>query len=409
MREALIIDGLRSPRGEGKAHGGLHEIHPQQLLAQVLNALRARVGFEVCHVDDVVVGNGSNEGDHSACIGRLSVLAAGWPVEAPGFTVNRYCGSGQQAVALGAMGILAGYQDLVIAGGVESMSRIAFDLKTGSPEGGNDALRDRYRLVPQGIAADLIATLEGFTRDDLDQFAVTSQQRADSAMRAGRFDRSVVAIHHADGSLALDRDEHPRPSTTIDSLAKLRPSFEEMGSKVVDGHDASFDDMARAVYPQAGAIRHVHHARNSSGVVDGAAALILASNDWVRGHGVSARARVVMHAVAGTDPVIMLTAPGPASASCLDKAGMTTADIDLWEINEAFAAVPLKAMRDLRLDPQRINVNGGAIALGHPIGATGVMLFQTALDELERRDLSTALVTMCTGGGMGTATIIERV
>jgi acetyl-CoA C-acetyltransferase len=409
MREALIIDGLRTPRGEGKASGGLHAIHPQELLAQVLNALRARVGFDARDVEDVVVGNGSNQGDHSACIGRLSVLAAGWPVEAPGLTVNRYCGSGHQAIALGAMGILAGYQDLVIAGGVESMSRFTFDLTSGSPEAGNDALRDRYPPVPQGIAADLIATLEGFTRDDVDLFAVAGQQRADAAMREGRFDRSIVAVHHRDGSLALDRDEHPRPSTTMDSLAKLRPSFEELGSKVVDGYEASFDNIARGVYRHAGEIHHVHHAGNSSGVVDGAAALVLASNDWAKGHGVSARARVVMHAVAGTDPVIMLTGPGPASAACLDKAGMTTGDIDLWEINEAFAAVPLKAMRDLGLDPERVNVNGGAIALGHPIGATGAMLFETALDELERRDLSTAMVTMCTGGGMGTATIIERI
>jgi acetyl-CoA C-acetyltransferase len=405
----LIVDGVRTPRGEGKPSGALHGIHPQELLAQILNALRERVGFDARHVDDVVVGNGSNEGDHSACIGRLSVLAAGWPVEAPGFTLNRYCGSGQQAVALGAMGILAGYQDLVVAGGVESMSRFTLDATSGSPDAGNEGLRQRYPLVPQGISADLIATLEGFSREDVDRVAVASQQRAESAISEGRFDRSVVPVHHADGALALDRDEHPRPGTTMDGLAKLRPSFEAMGIRVVDGYDDSFDNMTRTVYPDAGEIRHVHHAGNSSGVVDGAAAMLLASSDWARSHGVRARARVVMHAVAGTDPVIMLTAPGPASVACLKKAGMTPADIDLWEINEAFAAVALKATRDLDLDPDRVNVNGGAIALGHPIGATGVMLFQTALDELERRDLSTALVTMCTGGGMGTATIITRV
>jgi acetyl-CoA C-acetyltransferase len=309
------------------------------------------------------------------------------------------------------MGILSGFQDIVVAGGVESMSRPA---RTGGPatgglDGNNPNLRERYPIVPQGISADLIATVEGFTRDDVDRFAVESQDRAAKAIAEGRFDRSVIPIHHLDGRLALDREEFPRPGTTVESLAALSPSFAEMGSSILDGYDRTFDAMCKETYPSVERIDHVHHAGNSSGVVDGAGALLLASSDYATANGLTPRAKVVVTAVAGAEPVIMLTAPAPASALCLRKAGMTVADIDLWEINEAFAAIPLKAMRDLDLDPEKVNVNGGAIALGHPIGATGAMLIQTALDELERRDLSTALITMCTGGGMGTATIIERV
>jgi acetyl-CoA C-acetyltransferase len=263
--------------------------------------------------------------------------------------------------------------------------------------------------VPQGVSADLIATVEGFDREAVDAFAVSSQERVAKAMTEGRFDRSVIPIHDDEGRIALDHDEFPRPGTTLDALAKLTPSFEEMGHVVFPGFTASFDDMCRQAYPEVQRVEHVHHAGNSSGVVDGASALVLASPEFARAHGQQPRAKVVMSAVAGAEPVIMLTAPGPASLKCLQRAGMTVDDIDLWEINEAFAAVPLKTMRDLDLDPERVNVNGGAIALGHPIGATGGMLIQTALDELERRDLTTALVTMCTGGGMGTATIIERV
>jgi acetyl-CoA C-acetyltransferase len=409
MRDALIVDGARTPRGKGKPTGSLHDIHPQELLAQVLNALVARNGFDPADVDDVVIGNGSGDGDHGVCIGRLAVLAAGWPVDAPGLTLNRFCGSGQQAVAFGAMGIRAGFQELVVAGGVESMSR--WVERSGPPDftAGNEHLRELYPLVPQGISADLIATLEGFSRDDVDGYAVTSQERTAKAQAEGRFDGSLVPVYHADGSLALDHDEHPRPGTTTEALAGLSPSFEKMGTAVFESFDRSFDDMCRQAYPQADHVEHVHHGGNSSGVVDGAAAVVLASNDYAKAHGLTPRARVVMHAVAGTEPVIMLTAPGPATEKVLEQARMTIADIDLFEINEAFAAVPLKTIRDLDLDPERVNVNGGAIALGHPIGATGAMLIQTALDELERRDESTALVTMCTGGGMGTATIIERV
>jgi acetyl-CoA C-acetyltransferase len=356
----------------------------------------------------VVIGNGSNDGDHGVCIGRLGVLAAGWPVEAPGITVNRFCGSGQQAVAFAAMGIRAGFQDLVVAGGVESMSRDV--VRPGPPDftARNEALRARYPLVPQGISADLIATLEGLSRRDVDTLAASSQARAAVAQAEGRFDRSVIPVRHADGSVALDRDEHLRPGTTLESLGGLPAAFESMGTTQFEGYDRTFDAMCLDVYPQIREVKHVHHAGNSSGVVDGAAAIVLASEDYAAAHGLTPRARVVMHAVAGSEPVIMLTAPGPAAEKVLAQAGMTVDDIDLFEINEAFAAVPLKTIRDLELDPDAVNVNGGAIALGHPIGATGAMLIQTALDELERRDESTALITMCTGGGMGTATVIER-
>ncbi|WP_322749456.1 MULTISPECIES: acetyl-CoA C-acetyltransferase [unclassified Frankia] len=409
MSEAWIIDGVRSPRGRGKATGSLHPLHPQEVLAQILNALRDRVGFDPLEVEDVVAGNGMQTGEHGADIGRLALLAAGWPVQTPGSSLNRYCGSGQQAVSWAAMGILSGHQDLVVGCGVESMSRWPVAEGVVTLDAGNAHLRELYPMVPQGVSADLIATLEGFTREDVDAFAALSQERCAKAVAEGRFDGSVVPVSHLDGTLALDHDEFPRPGTTVATLAKLPASFEQLATQVQAGFDRSFDDMCREVYPQAGEIRHVHHAGNSSGVVDGASAILLASPDYARAHGMTPRARVRMTAVAGADPVIMLTAPGPASLRCLAKAGMTVADIDLWEINEAFAAVPLKTIRDLDLDPDRVNVNGGAIALGHPIGASGPMLIQTVLDELERRDANVGLVTMCTGGGMGTATIIERI
>jgi acetyl-CoA C-acetyltransferase len=406
VSEVWIVDGVRSPRGKGKPTGALHEIHPQELLAQVLNALAERTGIALGDVEDVVIGNGENGGDHANDIARLAVLAAGWPDSVPGVTLNRYCGSGQQAVTFAGMGIAAGWQDVVVAGGVESMSRAGY---SATLDAGNQALRARYPLVPQGISADLIATREGFSRTELDAFALLGQQRAAKAITDGRFAHSVVPVHHADGTLALDHDEHPRPGTTAESLAALPPSFERMGTKVREPDGRSYDQMALEIYPEAGSIRHVHHAGNSSGVVDGAAALLLASPGYARAHGFTPRARIVATALAGSEPVIMLTAPGPASRACLAKAGMTAGDIDLWEINEAFAAVALKVIRDLDLDPETVNVNGGAIALGHPIGATGAMLIQTVIDELERRDLERGLVTMCTGGGMATATILERV
>jgi acetyl-CoA C-acetyltransferase len=407
VADALIIDGVRTPRGLGKPSGALHELHPQQLMAQVLNFLAERLDLPLDLVDDVILGNGTNDGDHGQNIARMSVLAAGWPTEVPGTTVNRFCGSGQQAIMFAAAGIGSGSQDLVVGGGVESVSRW---LTSGAALGaGNRHLRERYPMVHQGVAADLIATLEGFTRTDVDEFAVLSQQRAADAMSSGAFARSLIPVHGDSGEIVLAVDEHPRPGTTLSALASLPPSFAALGGSADPDAGCTQDEACLDIYPEARSVQHVHHAGNSSGRVDGAAAVVLASRQFANDHELHARARVVASALAGTEPVIMLTAPTPASRRCLQKAGMTVDDIDLWEINEAFAAIPLKTMRDLGIDPSKVNVNGGAIALGHPVGATGAILVQTALDELERRDLSTALITMCTGGGMGTATIIERV
>jgi acetyl-CoA C-acetyltransferase len=409
-RQAWIIDGVRTPRGKGKPNGALHPVHPQELLAQCLNALVAHTDVPPDQVDDVIVGNGNSVGDHGHCIGRLAVLAAGWPYETPGFTLNRFCGSGQTAVTLAAMGVLSGMQDVVVAGGVESMSRWPVD--EGAPptlDGYNPALRQRYETVPQGISADLIASVEGFTREECDRLAVSSQERAARAIAEGRFDRSILPVRDGAGNVVLDHEEFPRPGTTLEGLAQLPPSFAAMGSHRFEGYDGTFDEMCLRAYPQIGQVGHVHHAGNSSGVVDGASALMVVSSDYAQAHGLTPRARIVTSAVAGSEPVIMLTAPAPASKKALAKAGMKVGDIDLWEINEAFASVVLKAMRELDLDPGLVNVNGGAMALGHPIGATGGILIETALDELERSDRSTALITMCTGGGMGTATVIERV
>ena len=406
---AWILDVVRTPRGRGRPGGGLHAIHPQALLAQCLLALASRTGFEPAEVDDVVAGNGILSGDHGDDIARLALLLAGWPETVPGMTLNRFCGSGQQAITVAAMGVGSGAQDLVVAGGVESMSRWNLTAGSSTIDGSNPAFRAMYPTVPQGVSADLIATVEGFTREDVDDFAVLSQQRAAAAISERRFSRTLIPVTDADGAVALDRDEHPRAGTTRDALAKLRPAFGHLGATHAEGEAHSFDEICVERYPSIEHVQHVHHAGNSSGVVDGAAAALVASDDWVQAHGVAPRARIRATAAVGSEPIIMLTAPGPAAERALAKAGMSVDDVDLWEINEAFAAVPLKTIRDLKLDPELVNVNGGAIALGHPIGATGAMLIGTVLDELERRDLSTGLVTMCTGGGMGTATIIERV
>ena len=406
--EAWIIDAVRSPRGKGKETGALHDVHPQRILAQVLNALQERNGFDTADVDDVIMGCGAGSGDHSMDIARMAALDAGWSMQAPGVTLNRFCGSGQQAVNFGAMGIRAGFQDLVVAGGVESMSRPA-PMHVDGFTANNNHLRDQYDMVPQGISADLIATVDGFSREELDQLAVDSQNRAAAAIAEGRFDRSLVAIHHDDGRLALDRDEHPRPGTTLEDLGKLAASFVGMGGHVAKGRELTIDQTALKAYPQLSEIRHVHHGGNSSGVVDGAAAVLLASPDYAKAHGHTPRARITMAAVAGDEPIIMLTAPGPATDLVLQKAGMSLSDLDLFEVNEAFAAVVMRWLRYTGADWDKVNVNGGAMALGHPIGATGAMLIGTLLDELERRDLTTGLVTMCTGGGMATATIIERI
>jgi len=406
--DAFIIDAVRSPRGKGKKSGALHEIHPQRILAQVLNGLQERNGFDTADVDDVVMGCGAGSGDHAMDIARLAALDAGWSLDAPGVTLNRYCGSGQQAVNFGAAGVRAGFQDLVVAGGVESMSRPA-PMHVDGFTANNNHLRDQYDMVPQGISADLIATTEGFTRKECDALGVDSQNRAAAAIKDGRFERALIPIHHDDGSLALDHEEFPRPGTTMENLAELTPSFRDMGAHTMDGAARTIDETARLAYPDVTEINHVHHAGNSSGVVDGASAVLIASPGYAKAHGLKPRARIVMTAVAGTEPVIMLTAPGPAATRCVEKAGMTFDDIDLFEVNEAFAAVVLKFLKDTGVDWDKVNVNGGAMALGHPIGATGGMLIGTLLDELERQDKTTGLITMCTGGGMGTATIIERV
>jgi acetyl-CoA C-acetyltransferase len=407
-REAWIIDAVRSPRGKGKETGALHNVHPQRILAQVLNGLKDRVGFDTAEVDDVIMGCGAGSGDHSMDIARMSALDAGWALEAPGVTLNRFCGSGQQAVNFAAMGVLSGMQEIVVAGGVESMSRPS-PMHVDGFTANNTHLRDQYNMVPQGISADLIATVEGFTREQCDALAVESQRRAAIAISEGRFEKSLVPIFHNDGTLALAVDEHPRAGTTLADLAKLTPSFEGMGAYKKDADGLSIDETARIAYPQVNQINHVHHGGNSSGVVDGAAAVLVTSPEYAKAHGLKPRARIIMSAVAGTEPVIMLTAPGPAAKLVLKKAGMTFDDIDLFEVNEAFAAVVLKFFKDTGVDPSKVNVNGGAMALGHPIGATGAMLIGTLVDELERQDKTTGLITMCTGGGMGTATIIERI
>jgi len=407
--EAWIIDAVRSPRGKGEENGALHNVHPQRILAQVLNALRDRNGFDTANVDDVVMGCGAGSGDHSMDIARMAALDAGWSLDAPGVTLNRFCGSGQQAVNFAAAGIRAGFQDIVVACGVEIMSRPAA-LHVDGFTANNKHLRDQYNMVAQGISADLIATTEGFTREECDALAVDSQARAAEALKEGRFDRALVPIFHDDGSLALDHEEFPRPGTTAEQLAKLNPSFEAMGAMTNnDGSGLTIDQTALLAYPGFDKITHVHHGGNSSGVVDGASAVLVASPEAAKANGWTPRARVVMTAVAGTEPVIMLTAPGPATKKVLAKAGMTLDDIDLIEVNEAFASVVLKFLRDTGADWNKCNVNGGAMALGHPIGATGGMLIGTVVDELERQDKQFGLVTMCTGGGMGTATIIERI
>jgi acetyl-CoA C-acetyltransferase len=411
MAEAWILDAVRTPRGKGKKDtGALSGIHPQELLAQCLNALRDRQGIDPKDVEDVVAGCVSDVNDQAGCIARNAVLAAGWdPETASGVTLNRFCGSGQQAVNFAAMGVMAGQQDLVVGGGVESMSRVPMGSTGGGLDGNNPHLKELHPMVPQGISADLIATLEGFSREQLDAFAAESQRRCQIAQKEGRFDGGLIPVRDLDGKVVLDRDEHPRAGTTAEGLGKLPPSFEGLGQYKAKGDDRSFDEKALSRYTQLSEIHHVHHAGNSSGIVDGAGAVLLASPDYAKAHGLRPRARIRAMATAADEPIIMLTAPTPATKRCLARAKMELGDIDLIEINEAFAAIPMKVMRDMDMDPDKVNVNGGAIALGHPLGATGAMLIGTVLDELERRDQTTGLVTMCIGGGMGIATILERV
>ena len=401
MPDAYIFDGVRTPRGRGKESGSLYTTRPIDLLAGVLGDLRDRNELDTSVVDDVVMGCVTQTGDQGACIARFAALQAGYDFDAPGVTLNRFCGSGLQAVNDAATMVASGYYDLVIAGGVESMSRV----KMGSDGGAifDPATQWKVGSVPQGISADLIATLWDVPREDIDAFALESQRRAAAAMEAGKFDRSVVPVRDENGLPVLERDEYPRPETTLDKLAELKPAFEMMGTQF------AVDALTKARYPQVERIRHVHTAGNSSGIVDAAAAVLVASKEKGAALGLTPRARVRAVAVVGTEPIIMLTGPMPATRKALAKAGMEIGDIDLFEVNEAFGVVPMVWMRELGVEPDRVNVNGGAIALGHPLGATGAILLQTVVDELEARDLNTGLVTLCIGGGMGIATIVERV
>ncbi len=411
MSTSYIIDAVRTPRGRGKAgKGALSALHPQQLLAQVLRALQERGGWDAATVDDVIAGCVSQVGEQGANLARNAVLAAGWPYGVSAVSLNRFCGSGLQAINFAAMGVGSGAQDLVVAGGVESMSRVPMGADGGGQDGGNVRLRDRVFQIPQGISADLIATLEGFSRQEIDEIALRSQQNAALAIKEGRFAKSLFAVKDPQtGSVLLDHDEYPRADTTAEGLAALKPAFVGLGEMVAGPGGETLDQIALSAYPHAQAIKHLHTAGNSSGIVDGAAAVVLASERYVKEKGVKPRARIRALTTVGSEPVIMLTAPTPASQKALRLAGMQPGDIDLWEINEAFAGVVLQTTRALGIDPARVNVNGGAIALGHPLGATGAMLLGTALDELERSGKQTALITMCIGGGQGIATIIERV
>jgi acetyl-CoA C-acetyltransferase len=406
MADALIIDAVRTPRGIGKqGKGALAHLHPQHLGATVLAALVERNGFDTADVDDVVWGTSSQVCEQGGDIGRMSALAAGYDITASGVTLDRFCGSGITSANLAAATVAAGMQDLVVSGGTEMMS---LPKKGMLPMGaGNLALQELHPQSHQGVCADAIATIEGIGRDVLDALAVESQNRAEVAIREGRFDRSLVPVFNPDGSLALDREEFPRPGTTIDTLAGLPPSFPAVADyRHVEG-SPTFRELINQKYPDVD-IQHVHHAGNSSGVVDGSAAILWASSDYAKAHGMTPRARVVATANMGDCPTLMLNAPVPAARKVLAKAGLTIDDIDLFEVNEAFAAVAEKFMRDLDLDRDKVNVNGGAMALGHPIGATGAMLIGTVLDELERRDGQFGLITMCAGGGMAPAIIIER-
>ncbi|MEU8679419.1 acetyl-CoA C-acetyltransferase [Streptomyces sp. NPDC048560] len=400
--EAYVYDAIRTPRGRGKANGALHGTKPIDLVVGLIHeTLRRFPELDPAGIDDIVLGVVGPVGDQGADIARTAALLAGLPETVAGVQENRFCASGLEAVNMAAMKIRSGWEDLVLAGGVESMSRVPM----GS-DGGAWALDPRTShatgFVPQGIGADLIATLEGISRHDVDSYAALSQERAAAAWKNGRFDRSVVPVRDRNGLLVLDRDEHIRPGTTAESLAVLKPSFARTGEL------AGFDAVALQKYHWVERIDHVHHAGNSSGIVDGAALVAIGSRKAGERHGLIPRARIVSAAVSGAEPTIMLTGPAPASRKALAKAGLTVDDIDLVEINEAFAAVVLRYVKDMGLNPDRVNVNGGAIAMGHPLGATGAMILGTLVDELERRDLRYGLATLCVGGGMGIATVVER-
>jgi acetyl-CoA C-acetyltransferase len=412
MTEALIIDACRTPRGIGKqGKGALADMHPQHLGAAVLKALAERNNLNTAEVDDIIWGTSAQRGPQGGDLGRMAALDAGYDIRSSGVTLDRFCGSGITTVNLAAASIMSGMEDLVIAGGTEMMSMSGRRSAEDGPmmmDAGNLRLRASHPQSHQGVCADAIATLEGISRTDLDALAVESQKRAGHAIANGHFDRSLIKVHKADGTLALDHEEFPRPQTTLEGLSQLKPAFTALADVPLDDKGTTFRSLILAKYPEL-KIEHVHHAGNSSGVVDGAAAILLASPRYAAAKGLKARARVVAVANMGDSPTLMLNAPVPAARKVLAKAGLTVDDIDLWEINEAFAVVAEKFIRDLKLDRDKVNVNGGAMALGHPIGATGSILIGTILDELERRDLRRGLVTMCAAGGMAPAIIIERV
>jgi acetyl-CoA C-acetyltransferase len=400
LPDAFIYDHVRTPRGKGKKDGSLHQATPVWLLSTLLRALQQRLALDTSQVDDVVLGCVTPVGEQGADIARTAVLDADWAMTVAGVTQSRFCASGLESVNLAAAKVASGFERLVVAGGVESMSRWPM----GSDGGAwfmDPRINAKLGFVPQGIGADLIATLEGFSRADVDAYALQSHRRAAAARAAGRFARSIVPVHDIAGLLMLDHDETIRENATPEALAKLEPSFAAMGAM-------GFDTTALAKYSTVERIEHVHHAGNSSGIVDGAALMLVGHADAGAAAGLKPRARIRAAAVIGSEPTIMLTGPTPAVQKALAQAGMAASDIDLWEINEAFATVPMKTARDLGVNLDRVNVNGGAIAMGHPLGATGCIILGTLLDELERRDLGTGCATLCVGGGMGIATVIER-
>ena len=402
-RQAFLYDALRTPRGKGKPSGALHGVKPISLVTGLIDELRRRhPNLDPARIDDIVLGVVSPLGDQGGVLPRAAALASGLPDTVAGMQIDRFCASGLEAVNLGAMKVRSGWEDLVLTGGVESMSRVPMGSDGGAiamdPETAYDA-----RFVPQGISADLIATIAGFSREDVDSYAVESQHRAAKAWSNGYFSRSVVPVTDRNGVPILDRDEHMRPNATLDEVAALKPAFADLGEQ------AGFDAVALQRYHWVEKIDHVHHAGNSSGIVDGAAIVAIGSEQAGRDLGLTPRARIVAAAVTGEEPTIMLTGPAPATRKALAKAGMTMDQIDLVELNEAFAAVVLRFMREMDVPHEKVNVNGGAIAMGHPLGATGAMILGTLVDELERRDLRYGLATLCVGGGMGIATIIERV
>ena len=401
MTEAYIYDAVRTPRGKGKKSGSLHEITALELSTQTLEAIRDRNELDTQYVDDVVLGCVSPVGEKGGDIARSAVLNADYAQTTAGVQVDRFCASGLEACNMAAAKVMTGEADMAIGGGIESMSRVPMGAAGGAWSADPQIALKSY-FSPQGVGADTIATKWGFSRDDVDAYAVESQRRAAQAWEENRFSKSIVAVKDQMGGIQLDHDEHMRPDATMQSLAALQPSFAGAGAM-------GFDDMIKQRYPELEKIDHVHHAGNSSGIVDGASAVLVGSEKAGKDLGLTPRGRIVATAVLATDPVIMLTGPGPAAKKCLEKAGMTKDDIDLWELNEAFASVALRYMRDLDIDHEVTNVNGGAIAMGHPLGATGAMLVSIVLDELERREMKRAMLSLCVGGGMAISTIIERV